>query len=214
MVLAGAMLDTRHDDAQLAEEIAAAHFSALTLVPGPGCPRPSGAARRCSRRSPTSRPRPQRTALAHLAVHQAVQGRPRAEVRRLADLAWGDGELLESDGFLRSSWAMVAGALYMVDELERSLELCDAALAHARAREATEALAIAHHCRAWPLYERGEITAAAQAARAAIDILPAGRLGYLPTRLRRHRGLPHPAGPARATPRARWPRSSTPTARR
>ena len=32
-VLAGAMLDARHDDAQLTEEIAAAHFSALTLVP-------------------------------------------------------------------------------------------------------------------------------------------------------------------------------------
>jgi len=32
-VLAGAMLDTRHDDAELAEEIAATHFSAVTLVP-------------------------------------------------------------------------------------------------------------------------------------------------------------------------------------
>jgi DNA-binding CsgD family transcriptional regulator len=179
-VLAGAMLDTRHDDAELAEEIAAAHFSALTLVPALAAETERRGARLLA--SLTDQPSPaQRTAIAHLALHQAIAGRPRAEVRRLADLAWGDGELLETDGRLRSSWTMVAGALHVVDELERSLELCDAALAHARAREATEALAIAQHCRVWPLYERGEITAAAQAARSAIDVLPTSRLGYQPT---------------------------------
>jgi DNA-binding CsgD family transcriptional regulator len=180
MVLAGAMLDARHDDAQLAEDIAAAHLSALTLVPALTPETERRGAQLLA--LPPEHPTPaQRTALAHLAVHQSVQRHARTEVRRLADLAWGQGELLETDGFLRSSWSMVAGALHMVDDLERSLELCDAALAHARAREATEALAIADHCRAWPLYERGEIDAAAEAARAAIDILPTGRLGYLPT---------------------------------
>jgi DNA-binding CsgD family transcriptional regulator len=179
-VLAGAMLDTRHDDAQLAEEIAATHFSAVTLVPAL-VPETQRRGARLLASLPDQPTPAQRTAVAHLAVHQAVQREPRAAVRRLADLAWGDGELLETDGFLRSSWTMVAGALYMVDELERSLELCDAALAHAAAREATEGLAIAHHCRAWPLYERGEITAAAEAARAAIDVLPASHIGYLPT---------------------------------
>ncbi len=179
-VLAGAMLDTRHDDAQLAEEIAAAHFSAVTLVPALAAETQRRGARLVASLPDQLTPA-KRTAVAHLAVHQAVQREPRAEVRRLAELAWGEGELLETDGFLRSSWTMVAGALHMVDELERSLQLCDAALAHAEAREATEALAIAHHCRAWPLYERGEITAAAEAARAAIDVLPAGHIGYLPT---------------------------------
>jgi DNA-binding CsgD family transcriptional regulator len=180
MVLAGAMLDARHDDAQLTEEIAAAHLSALTLVPALAPETERRGAQLLA--SPPENPTPaQRTALAHLAVHQAVARRPRAEVRRLADLAWGDGELLETDGFLRSSWSMAAAALYMVDDLERSLELSNAALAHAGAREATEAQAIAQHCRAWPLYERGDIDAAADAAQAAIDILPASRLGYLPT---------------------------------
>src|SRR5262249_9530001 len=97
------------------------------------------------------------------------------------ELAWGDGELLEADGLLRSSWTMVAGALHLVDELERSLELCDAALHHAAAREATEALAIAQLCRAWPLYERGEIDAAAEAVRAAIDVVPTTHVASLPT---------------------------------
>jgi len=180
MVLAGAVLDTRHGDAQLGEEIAAAHFAAVSLVSGLSTETERRAAPLLA--SLPDHPSPaQRTMLAHLALFQAVQGRPRVEVRRLADLAWGDGELLETDGFLRSSWAMAAGALHIVDELERSLELCDAALAHARARDATEALAIAHQCRAWPLYERGEIAAAAQAARAAIDVLPARRFGYLPS---------------------------------
>jgi DNA-binding CsgD family transcriptional regulator len=180
MVLAGAMLDARHDDPQLAEEIAAAHFSAVSLVPG--------LMAETERRAQTliaelgEQPTPaQRTAVAHLTAFQAVRGKPRGSVRRLADLAWGDGELLETDGFLRSSWSMLAEALHMVDDLERALELCDVAMAHAEARKASDALAIAQHCRAWPMYERGEITAAAQAARAAVDALPAGGPGYLPT---------------------------------
>jgi DNA-binding CsgD family transcriptional regulator len=124
---------------------------------------------------------PQRTSVAHLAAFHAVWGAPRPEVRRLADLAWGDGELLETDGFLRSSWSMLAGALQMVDDLERALELGDAAVAHAHARGAADALATAHHCRAWSLYERGEIDAAAAAAGSAVDGSPAGGPGYLPT---------------------------------
>jgi DNA-binding CsgD family transcriptional regulator len=179
-VLAGAMLDTRHEDAALAEEIAATHFSAVTLVPALAAETERRGARLLAS-LPHHPPAVQRTALAHLAVHQAVHGQPRCEVRRLADLAWGAGELLESDGLLRSSWTMVAGALHMVDEAEQSLELSDTALAYARARQATEAVALAHQCRAWPLYERGEITKAAEAAREAIDVLPAGHIGYLPT---------------------------------
>jgi DNA-binding CsgD family transcriptional regulator len=179
-VLAGAMLDTRHDDAQLAGEIAAAHFSAVTRVPAL-VPETERRAAQLMASLPEAPTPAQRTALAHLAIHRAAQRRPRAQVRRLAELAWGEGELLESDVLMHSSWSMAAGALHIVDELERSLALCDAALAHARAREATEALAIAHHCRAWPLFERGEITAAAEAAQAAIDVLPAAGGGYLPT---------------------------------
>ena len=179
-VLAGAMLDTRHDDARLAAEIAAAHFSAVARVPALASETERRAARLLA--ALTDPPDPaQRTALAHLAVHRASRRRPRTEVRRLTELAWGDGELLDSDVLMRSSWSMAAGALHMVDELERSLELCDAALAHAQARGTSEALAIAHHCRAWPLYERGEITAAVEAAQAAIDVLPGAGGGYLPT---------------------------------
>jgi DNA-binding CsgD family transcriptional regulator len=177
VVLAGAMLDARHNDPRLAEEIAAAHFAAVSLVPG--------LAQETRRRAATlmaelaEQPTPaQRTAIAHLAAFRAVRRQSRSAVGRLADLAWGDGELLETDGFLRSSWSMVAGALCMTDDLERALELCDAAAAHAQARGASDALAIAHHCRAWPLYERGEIAAAAKAAGAAVDALPAGGPGY------------------------------------
>jgi DNA-binding CsgD family transcriptional regulator len=180
MVLAGAMLDARHDDPQLGEEIAAAHFSAVSLVPGLAAETQRRGAE-LMKALPERPTPPQRTAVAHLALHRALQREPRAAVRRLADLAWGDGELLETDGFLRSSWSMVAAALHMVDELERALELCDAALAHAGAREAADALAIANHCRAWPLYERGEIAAAAEAAGAAIDARPASGPGYFPT---------------------------------
>jgi DNA-binding CsgD family transcriptional regulator len=179
MVLAGAMLDARHDDPQLGEEIAAAHFSAVSLVPGlaPEAERRAQELMDELGEPPTPA---QRTAVAHLAAFHAVNGASRAEVRRLADLAWGDGELLETDGFLRTSWSMLAGGLHMVDDLERALELCDVALAHAQARGASDALAVAQQCRAWPLYERGEINAAAEAARSAVDALPASGPGYLP----------------------------------
>ena len=180
MVLAGAMLDARHDDPQLAEEIAAAHFSAVSLVPELA-PETQRRAATLLAELPNPPAAAQRTAVAHLAAFQAVCGQPPAEVRRLVDLAWGDGELLETDGFLQSSWSMLAGALQMVDHLERALELCDAAATHARARGASDALALAQHCRTWPLYLRGDINNAAQAASAAVDASPAGGPGYFPT---------------------------------
>ena len=198
MVLAGAALDARHDDPQLAEEIAAAHFSAVSLVPGLAAETQRRGARLIGSLPEHPSP-PERTAVAHLAVHRALQREPRGAVRRLADLAWGDGELLETDGFLRSSWSMVAAALHMVDDLERALELCrDAALAHAgaqggggRARRRQPLPG------SWPLYERGEIAAAAKAAGRCHRLSAGERARLLPHRVRRDRLLPHPAGPAR-----------------
>jgi ATP/maltotriose-dependent transcriptional regulator MalT len=67
---------------------------------------------------------------------------------------------------------LISGALFSVDELERDLELCDAALIRAAERGSATETAIANLCRAWPLYERGEITAAAEAARSGVDGLP------------------------------------------
>ena len=196
MVLAGAALDARHDDPQLAEEIAAAHFSAVSLVPGLAAETQRRGARLMESLPEHPTP-PERTAVAHLAVHRALQREPRGAVRRLADLAWGDGELLETDGFLRSSWSMVAAALHMVDDLERALELCDAALAHAGAQGGG-----GRARRRQPLPVMAALRArrdrSRRQGRGRCHRLSAGeRARLLPHRVRRDRLLPHPAGPAR-----------------
>ena len=121
----------------------------------------------------------QRAAVAHIAAHRAARGGTRAEVRRLAELAWGDGALMSETDAADASWPVAALALLTVDELERSLELCAAATADAAARGSAAGLAIAEHVRAWARYERGELTAAAEAARAAIDTPPLDGAGYL-----------------------------------
>jgi hypothetical protein len=74
-VLAGATLDARHDDSRLADEIAAAHFSALTLVPALAAEADRRGARLLASMPEQPTP-PQRTALAHLVLLQAVRRTP------------------------------------------------------------------------------------------------------------------------------------------
>ena len=179
-VLAGALLDASGEDPVLAEEIVAAHIAAASLVPALALETQRRADRLMAALSGAPTPA-QRAALAHLAVHQALHGQSGASVRELAEMAWGEGELLDADAALGPSWPMVSAALLMVDDLEWGLELGDAALRHADARRSPAALAMAQQARAWPLYERGDITAAAAAARAAIDALPASGSGHFRT---------------------------------
>lgn len=168
-VLAGALLDVGSEDPQLTEHITATHIAATSLVP----PLAKETERRGeqlidSLQGPPSLP--QRAALAHLALHHALRGQSRDTVRHLADMAWGDGELLDADCALGPIWPMTTEALLMVDELERALELGD--LARSTPRTSSAATATAEQCSAWAHYERGDITAAAVAARTAVDALP------------------------------------------
>ena len=75
----------------------------------------------------------------------------------------------------------MTGALLFVDELERDLEICEAALAAARRLDSQAAYATASYCRAWPLYEQGRIIDAAADAQAALDARPAGCRTYVRT---------------------------------
>ncbi|MGN6168923.1 MAG: LuxR C-terminal-related transcriptional regulator, partial [Solirubrobacteraceae bacterium] len=115
----------------------------------------------------------QRRAFAHLALLAATHGEDRASVTDLAERAWGDGRLLVDDRPHRLSWPLVAGALLFVDELERDIEICDAALVASQERDSPAASAMASYCRAWPLYKQGRILEALTDARAALDAGPA-----------------------------------------
>ncbi len=102
-------------------------------------------------------------------------------IRSLADRAWGEGRLLDDEASSESSWPLISAALLAVDELERDLELCDAALARGAERGSMTEQAVASLCRAWPLYEQGEIALAAESAKAAVDVLPMGVPGFFRT---------------------------------
>ena len=67
-----------------------------------------------------------RTAAAHTALRKGLADGHRESVVDLAEFAWGDGALLESDGDA-DAWPAVAGSLLFVDELERAVEVAQAA---------------------------------------------------------------------------------------
>ena len=106
-----------------------------------------------------------RTAAAHTALRKGLGDGHRESVLDLADFAWGEGALLESDGDA-DAWPAVAGSLLFVDELERAVEVAQAAAGSARAVGPPGAA----RWQGWSLYHQGRITAAlavAEAARAA-----------------------------------------------
>ncbi len=163
-VLSAALQDA---DADLADEVEATYIAAALFVPERG----EDARRRAQglQRRIGEQPDPaERYTLAHLALHTGLQGGGRAEVLRLIELAWR-GAALEPQPLDLHAWPLLTGALLFVDELERALEICEAALELARLEGSPSAQALACFCRAWPLYDCGRVLEAATAAQAALD---------------------------------------------
>jgi DNA-binding NarL/FixJ family response regulator len=178
--LAASIEEANGADPALASDLDAAYTAAAAMVPELA----EEALRRGQRLIPrvTENPtRRERAALAHVAIQGALRGQARTSIRSLADLAWGDGELLDADFADGLSWPLLTGALLFVDELERDLEICDEALDAARRIESAVAYATAKYCRAWPLYEQGRVVDAATDAQAALDARPAGCRPYVRT---------------------------------
>jgi DNA-binding NarL/FixJ family response regulator len=113
-----------------------------------------------------------RRALAHLALLAGMRGEPRTAAVELAELAWADGRLLADGRQYRMTWPIAANALLFVDELERDIEICDAALLTTEEGDSPAARAAASHCRAWPLLKQGRVAEALADARAALDTHP------------------------------------------
>lgn len=106
-----------------------------------------------------------RAVAAHMALRKSLADGHRESVLDLAQLAWGEGALLESDGDA-DAWPAVAASLLFVDELELAIEVAQAATGS----EAAAGPPGAARSQAWSLYHQGRITAAlavAEAARAA-----------------------------------------------
>ncbi len=111
----------------------------------------------------------QRQMLAQLAVQRALEHRPPAEVRALAERAWGDGALLAAESSDGMTWPLVTGALFFVGELERDIEICDMAIADSYSRGSPMAFATACYCRGWPLLHRGQVDEAVGDLQSAVS---------------------------------------------
>ena len=171
-VLAGTLADPGDCEDGLVDELNAAYIAAASFVPDL---RDDLEVRRAELVAATTENlgTGQRRAFAHLALLAGMQGEDRASVAGLADRAWGDGRLLVDDSPHRLSWPLVANALLFVDELERDIEICDAALLASQEGDSPAASAMASYCRAWPLYKQGRIVEALAEARAALEARPA-----------------------------------------
>jgi len=155
----------------LAAELEAAYVSAASLVPSLARRAWTHGERVLAQVADPPTPA-QRSAVAHIAVAASLRGEPRSRVSELANLAWGEGALVRDETVHEGSWRLLSAALLFVDELERDVEICNAAFAESPDRGSTLALATVSYCRAWPLYEQGRILEAATNAEAALDARP------------------------------------------
>jgi DNA-binding CsgD family transcriptional regulator len=169
-VLDHAMSGVDLEDGEIRAELSAAYVSAASLVPDL-----TGEASIRRRRLVDELHDPptdgQRAALAHVALQAALVGEPRPAVSELVERAWGDGALLESEATAALGLPLLSGALLFADELERDVQICDAALDATPHNLSPIAFATASCCRAWPLYEQGRIVEAAADGAAGLDSL-------------------------------------------
>ncbi len=110
----------------------------------------------------------ERMLLAQMAFQQTFAAAPRDRVRRLCDRAWGGAALLDDEGADGDAWTLVAGALYWTGDLERALELVDAARQDAVRTGSPLGQATVAWCSAPPLLHRGEVTRALAQAEVAL----------------------------------------------
>jgi DNA-binding CsgD family transcriptional regulator len=111
----------------------------------------------------------QRMLLAQAALHSVFAGEPTDRVASLAERAWDGGALLEHDTADGMAWRLATGALTLCGELERSIELIDAALEDARRRSSPLAFATASYCRGLPTLWQGRVADAMADIAHALD---------------------------------------------
>lgn len=170
-VLDRAIAELSDEGGELHSELQALYVCAATFVPEL---QDQVAVRRRGilERGPETLSPSERLAVAHVAAYESSTGGTREQVRRLADIAWGDGVLLDVANAGQLGWHLVMSALLFSDELERGAEIAEQALAAAREDGSPSLYATTSSCRAWQLYEQGRIAAAVADAQEALDETP------------------------------------------
>ena len=101
-----------------------------------------------------------RLLLAQATLHHAWSAAPSQTVTELAERAWDSGRLLERETSDGIAWSLLTIGLSFAGELERSVEIADAALEDARRRGSPLAFATASFCRSLPRLWQGRVTEA------------------------------------------------------
>ncbi len=100
----------------------------------------------------------ERLLIARLAAYRAFLAQDsREEVHALVNHAWGQGTLLEAIGVDGEGWSALCAALSFCEYFEEAIGMGQAALDDARRRGSLTGFATASYCRAFPLFERGQI---------------------------------------------------------
>ena len=120
----------------------------------------------------------QRSAIAHTLFWDSLGGTSCDAVVGLAELGWAGGVTVSVDPPTGSGWPQLAAALLLVDELEWTVEICDAVLAAASPQQPPAQRVLAGCCRAWALYEQGAVAQAQAEANAALEAAPKDPPGY------------------------------------
>jgi DNA-binding CsgD family transcriptional regulator len=117
----------------------------------------------------------QRLLLAQAALHASFAGKPAPEVIELAGQGWDGGELLEQEGAGGVAWSLLTTALCLAGDLERAIEVANAAVQDARRISSPYAFATASYARGLPELWRGKVTLAMADLESALD---ARRFGW------------------------------------
>ncbi len=117
----------------------------------------------------------QRQLLAQAALHASFAGKPALEVIAMAEQAWDGGMLLSQEDASGVAWSLLTTALCLAGDLERAIEVADAALDDARRTSSPTAFATASYARGLPELWRGEVTIALADLESALD---ARRFGW------------------------------------
>jgi DNA-binding CsgD family transcriptional regulator len=153
-------LGTGPEDEALQDQLEAELLGAATFVPALQARLVEHGARVLEREDVPPRTRAGRLLLAHAARRAAFAGRPSSIVLEFAERAWDDGCVLDPAIPQWIGWRLTVEAFLLGGDLERAIELAEAAIEDARRRSSPLAFATASLFRALPELGRGEVDAA------------------------------------------------------
>jgi DNA-binding CsgD family transcriptional regulator len=150
--------ETERELLELHDALQAGFLASASLVPalhGRYVERNGGVLRQLEKKPRTHG---QRLLMAHEAVRRSLAAEPFERVLEVVESAWDGGRLFDRGRDASIVQYLVIGVLTHIGELERSIEVADAALEHARSRFSPLQFATASFLRSLPYYLQGQVS--------------------------------------------------------